>query len=253
MRTHHTRLYFRALIVAGVFLALITVAPQRTAAQNVVEPVTWQRSLAEAQLESRENGRPVLLLVTGGIWCDPCVWLETNVLRSSAIAERITRSYIPVRLLDTQSEARAVEVDRLPTLLVLDPAGNERLRLDGALTARTLDNELRLVAERIATTAEPGMRPEGERDLFDRARFRIGSGTLWNAGGGRWYSEDAGISPQLDEFDRDEEFLYLMDGSSGAVLAISIPDEGGTLWRWDRREETWVQEATMTRLPDAER
>lgn len=242
-----------ALPITALILALLPAAFTPIAAQSVVEPIAWGDSLAAARAESAETGRPILLLVTAGIWCDPCVWLDTNVLRSPEIADRVARSFFPVRLMDTQREARAVEVTRLPTLIVLDPAGNERLRLDGAITARTLDNELRLVAERIAATAPSADIPEGERDLFDRARFRIGSGTLWNAGGGRWYSEDAGIPPQLEEFDRDEQFLYLMDGSSGDVLAISIPDGGRSLWRWDRRQETWVEEATMMRLPDAER
>lgn len=242
-----------AVTVAVVLAIESALVPSFVAAQSVIEPIAWQNSLAEARVASAESGRPVLVYVTGGVWCDPCVWLETTVLRETAIAELVSHSYIPVRLSDTGLEWRALGIDRLPTLLVLDPVGNERLRLDGVLTARALENELRLVAQRIAATVPPTAPPEETRGLFDRARFRIGSGTLWNAGGGRWYSEDAGIPPQLEEFDRDEEFLYLIDATSGIVLAISIADEGRSLWRWDRRQESWVEEAAMTRLPDAER
>ncbi len=240
MISHHVRRFALFLL----FVCAFGVSAQQSSR------IAWLDSLADARASA--EARPLLVFITAGIWCDPCDWVETNVMGDPIIAEIITQRFTPVRLNDLDTDA--LVVDRLPTVVVIDRTGSERMRLAGPITARTLERELRLVADRITVTAPPPIDQGDQRDVFARARFRIGSsGTLLNTGGGRWISEDAGIPPRLDEFDRDDQFLYLMDSSSGTVLAISIPDGGQTLWRWDRIAETWMQQSVLTRLPDSDR
>jgi hypothetical protein len=271
-RNTHGNRFRNTLMVA---LLLLTAA-------HGARAIPWLDSLDSALAESQQTSRPVLLFVTGGAWCDPCVWLEENSLATDSIRSLVRVGFVPVRLLDTDPGWEQYGVRRLPTIVVLSSDGSELGRVAGAATAEMLQAELAPLASArqpassagsvaelpsldtgpAATTATtdatgdppqpvPPQRAEGEH--LRGAVFRIGDkGTLWNDGGAFWYSQDAGLPPRLEEYDRDEVFLYLRDRASATLLGVPVARTGrevfSVLWKWDVETRRWEEAAELERI-----
>ena len=243
--------------------------------------ISWLNDLDEAMAESRRTDRPVLLLVTGGAWCDPCNWLEENSLSKDSIRSLVRVGFVPVKLLDTEPGWDRHGVRRLPTIVVLSPDGSELGRVAGAATAEMLQAELapltatrrrspsvdapvvgvpdidtsRSAATGTVPVIPPGMvsPQEDDGDHLRGAVFRIGAkGTLWNDGGAFWYSQDAGLPARLEEYDRDEIFLYLRDRASATLLGVPVARTGrevfSVLWKWDIENRRWEEAAELERI-----
>lgn len=230
---------YAARLVFGLFLS------------SAVAALPWTEDVDSALAEAAKSGKPVLLLVTGGIWCDPCNWLEENTLSQRSVGSLITAGFVPVRILDTDPGWDAWGVERLPTLLVLNPEGKEIGRFAGAVTPQVLQ-------EGLAPHAASFPRPARESllsslEALRGAVFRIGAaGTLWNDGGANWFSQDAGLPPRLEEYDRDDTFLYLRDRGSATLLGVPL-EQGrrgakATLWRWNLDTRDWEEAAELERL-----
>lgn len=241
-------------VYLAILLLGIIAAPSRLGA------ISWTDDVNVAMHEAEQAGKPVLLLVTAGTWCDPCKWLEDNTLSESSVKSLVNAGFVPVRLLDTEPGWERWGVRRVPTILILDAGGEELARIPGAITAAVLQERLAPLAaslmhdpatvRRIET--EP-VEPDMVLDTLRGAVFRIGSaGTLWNDGGANWYSQDAGLPPRLEEYDRDDTFLYLRDRTSGTLLGVPLerPRRGGRapLWRWNLDARDWEEAAVLERL-----
>ncbi|MEX2442764.1 MAG: thioredoxin family protein [Alkalispirochaeta sp.] len=225
-------------------VTLLLIVPAAVTAQ-------WETDVEEALSRAESTGRPLMVFVTGGAWCDPCTWMEDNSLTSPELRSRLRDEWIAVRIPDTDPTWKRWNVQRLPTILYLDTQGQEVERTVGAVTADTLVRTMTEVRRELAMV---GTR-DGEGDaggeessvatvtgLQMGTRYRIGSGSIWNDGGALWFTEDAGLPPRLEEYDRDEAFLYLRDGSSGTVLAITVAENvQPSLWRWNQSDRRWLE------------
>ncbi len=215
--------------------------------------VEWVAGLDRSLEAARRDGRPVVVLVTARVWCDPCSWLEVNTLSAPDVQRELADHWIAVRILDTDATWQRWEIDQLPAIVILDSDGNVLERLSGSISAQSLLTRLIGARERTSgAVGDPGEAAERTGDYGDDVRgavFRIGAGTLWNDRSGAWYSQDAGLPPRLDEYDRDAAFLYLRDESSATILAISV-DAGAerTLWRWDQQRRAWTEVGPLRRL-----
>lgn len=221
---------------------LLVVSPAATA--------QWENSVEDALSQAESTGKPILLLVTGGAWCDPCTWMEENSLTSPELRARLQEEWIALRIRDTDSAWQRWDITRLPTMLFLDPQGQELGRATGAVTADSLVRTMTQVRRELVLGSDTAGDTAGDEDsptevanvttLQTGTRYRIGSGIIWNDGGALWFTEDAGLPPRLEEYDRDEAFLYLRDGSSGTILAITVADDvPPSLWRWNQSERRW--------------
>ena len=215
--------------------------------------VEWAAGLDRSLEVAERDGQPVMVLVTARVWCDPCAWLEVNTLSAPDVQRELADHWVAVRILDTDATWQRWEIDQLPAIVILDSDGNLLERLSGSVTAQSLLTRLVDARERTSGTVAAGDgEPERPGDYGDELRgavFRIGAGTLWNDRSGAWYSQDAGLPPRLDEYDRDVAFLYLRDESSATILAISV-SEGSqrALWRWDQQGRTWTEVGPLRRL-----
>ncbi|MFO8043668.1 MAG: thioredoxin family protein [Alkalispirochaeta sp.] len=221
----------------------------------VVTPVAaqWASDVEDALRRAESTGRPAVVLVTGGAWCDPCTWMEDNSLTSPEIRARLEDEWVALRIPDTDPAWQRWDVERLPTLLYLDPQGQEVRRTVGAVTADSILRTMQEVRREVMLSASEDEVDDGEdgddggqpavasvTGLQTGTRYRIASGTIWNDGGALWFTEDAGLPPRLEEYDRDEAFLYLRDGSSGTLLAITVAEDvAPSLWRWDQNNRRW--------------
>lgn len=198
---------------------------------------------ATLQRAARED-RPVLVLITAGAWCDPCRWLEENTLTDPRLRSTLEPRWLAVRILDTDPAWQRWPLTRLPSLFILNPQGEVVGQTQGPVTAETLLRELSKAAPAAAapsTQEDPAAGVSGA-DALRGAQYRLGSGLIWNRGSGRWFTRDLGLPPQLEEYDRDEAFLYLRDEGSGTLLAITIaPGTSPSLWRWDAGNRGWEE------------
>lgn len=78
-------------------------------------------SLAEAEMRSAENGKPILILATAD-WCPPCQALKRGALTDPAVVELINEHTIPVYLEDGEhrEELRTLPIQSYPTTLIID-------------------------------------------------------------------------------------------------------------------------------------
>lgn len=231
--------------VSAIALVMALIASLPAAAQA---PGTgWATDFAAARARALSEGKPIAVVVTAGIWCDPCVWLDENTLSNRDVQRELSQAWVPVRINDTNPVWQQWDVRRLPTILLLSADGEVAATLDGAVTARTLLDRLTSISQSGETPDRPAAATD-DRDLSG-AVFRIGSGTVWNDGRGTWYTQDVGLPPQLTEYDRDEAFLYLRDEASATLLAITVmAGSDRSLWRWDQQQRTWDPVADLIRL-----
>ncbi len=221
----------------GLFLVLFVSFLSTGGAQSGT--IEWMTDPGGAFENAAENERSVLLLITGGIWCDPCRWFEENTLGDPALAALVRNGWVPLRLIDTDGASIPWSAQKLPTIVLVQSDGTEIERFSGMTPSTVL-------RERLIANAHAGA---GRRDDLNGAVFRIGSGMIWNDGGAGWYTQDAGLPPRLEEYDRDEEFLYLQDRPSATVLAITLARESTqrSLWKWDRQAGDWIQVGPLNR------
>jgi thiol-disulfide isomerase/thioredoxin len=212
--------------------------------------------------------RPIVVLVTGGTWCDPCRWFRENTLRDPSVVSLVRNAWVPLRLRDVDAASGRWPDDILPTLLFLDSSGEEVDRLAGTATAETVRARLVEVNRRISgdgdssettaediideapsdTGSESAPATDGTVDLRG-AVFQVAAGTIWNDGGALWYTESLGLPDRFEEYDRDSAFLYLRDPASATILAITVTDNDldRRLWRWDRAENGWQEVGPLVR------
>lgn len=207
----------------------------------------WAGSLELALEQAARDNRPIAVLITAGSWCDPCTWFADNSLASPQVRTALQDArlrgtgdagWITARISDTDPAWQRWNIERLPTLLYLSPAGDELARSTGAVTADTVVAQLRSIAGRYAgaSATNPAAADPGRAGT----QYLINNGRIWNDGGGRWYTQDAGLPSELIEYDRDASFLYLQDPATGTLLAITVAAEASpSLWRWDVDSRRW--------------
>jgi hypothetical protein len=231
------------VFLLGAFLLL---------AGNTIVGAQWTEDVDAALERADSEDLPVLVFVTGGAWCDPCTWMEDNSFTSPELRTRLSETWVAVRIPDTDPAWQRWEIERLPTVLYLDSQGEELQRTVGAVTADSIIRTMNDVRRELETTAGSDSEEDdsAEGDAAEDAvtglqkgiRYQIRSGSIWNDGGALWFTEDAGLPPRLEEYDRDAAFLYLRDGSSGTILAITVAEDvQPSLWRWNQNERRWIE------------
>ena len=245
-KTIARRIVHHAACLAMLVIGTVTYAQHSPA-------VEWATGIDRSLETARRDGQPVVVLVTARVWCDPCSWLVVNTLSTPDVQRELADPWIAVRIFDTDATWPRWDIDQLPAIVILDSEGVVMERLSGSITAQSLLTRLVAARERVGDTTavgdEPAARPGIHSEELQGAVFRIGAGTLWNDRLGAWYSQDAGLPPRLNEYDRDEAFLYLRDESSATILAISVVEGADpTLWRWDQQQRAWTEVGALRRL-----
>lgn len=113
--------------------------------------ITWLHDLQQAQQAARQSNRLVLAHFSAS-WCGPCKRMKRDVMPQPQVKQVILEHFIPVELdFDQQREiARSLEVDKIPTDLIMTPDGKVVARLQGLQPAARYSARLSQVAAEFA-------------------------------------------------------------------------------------------------------
>jgi len=134
----------RLLIIS--ILAVLSVAvyaAMRVGPNSESSPIQWHADLDAASDLALETDTPLLLDFTAD-WCPPCKWMKRNVFPVPEVVALLNDRFIPVQVDLTsrsgpnQELAKEYGIRGIPTLVVLNPVGQELDRVTGALEADQL-------------------------------------------------------------------------------------------------------------------
>jgi thiol:disulfide interchange protein len=129
----------RLLVIAAVALLAVRIGVHVHPPRPRPDLIAW-RDLASGEAEAARSGRAVLYEISAA-WCAPCGQLDRQVFHDPESARMIERRYIPVRIVDRQTEDGANppavqewldrhHVRAFPTLIV-ESHGRGAERLEG--------------------------------------------------------------------------------------------------------------------------
>jgi thiol:disulfide interchange protein len=120
-----------AFLVLGA--AWFFLADRRSQAPAGPSAVSWMEDYDAAMITAARKNQPVLLAFKA-TWCGPCKQMDREVFAQPAAAKALT-DWVPVHIdLDANKDlARKYQVEAVPTLIVLSPAGKEVARTEGAM------------------------------------------------------------------------------------------------------------------------
>lgn len=89
--------------------------------------VSWAPDYAEAQQQSVQSGKPMLLFFTA-TWCVPCRIMKRTIWADEQVAVEVNKRFIPLMAYADQSDMAELfsryHVGATPTTLITDPQGN---------------------------------------------------------------------------------------------------------------------------------
>jgi len=122
----------------------VDVAPAAAVNAEAAAGVLWQTDPEAAFEEARSSGRPVMLYFTAD-WCPPCHDLKAHVFPQPGFIEK-SRLFVPVYLDGDQPQAQMwgdkLGVIGYPTLVVMDSAGTEIIRVSGGMNLTAYEEVL---------------------------------------------------------------------------------------------------------------
>jgi thiol-disulfide isomerase/thioredoxin len=117
---------------AALALAVVTTSAGTAAAQGI--SFSEGRPFAEALKRARAEKKP-LMVDTYAVWCGPCKQLDRMTFADPTVGEWARKSVIAVKVDAEKGEGRRLAqryaVRAFPTILFLDPSGNELDRISG--------------------------------------------------------------------------------------------------------------------------
>ena len=109
---------------------------------------TMQQVLAEAK-----NKKKVLFVDVYATWCGPCKWMDENTFKDPRIMEKFNKSFVNYKVDGDSFEGVNVgityRIDSYPTYLFIGPDGRIIHRIEGAMPAENLIQEVDFVLKRV--------------------------------------------------------------------------------------------------------
>ncbi len=139
---------FVVMCFVGAAVAELPLGLGRLGFSGNHKQITWQNDLKTAYSLSNQQKKP-MLITFGASWCTYCKKLEKTTLSEEDMVRYIEANFIPVHLdFDKNREvAKVLEVETLPTIIVLSPEADLLGKIVGFKKADSLKDELEKSAQ----------------------------------------------------------------------------------------------------------
>jgi YHS domain-containing protein/thiol-disulfide isomerase/thioredoxin len=146
----------RAILSVAAAIAILAAAYSSSAATSA--GINWQPSFEEAKLLAAQSNRLILV----HFWapsCKECKKLDKDVFSQATVQQSINARFVPVKLNTDEypTTAKLYGVDRLPTDLIITPAGQIVGRMKCPPTAKEYVDQLNIAASGSGPAAAPGL------------------------------------------------------------------------------------------------
>ncbi|MEM8875019.1 MAG: thioredoxin family protein [Planctomycetota bacterium] len=128
------RLALVVLVPVMLLAALAYAAEEKETEQKI----PWQTDIEAALANGEESGTPSLLYFTAD-WCPPCKQMKKTTWVDDSVVAAL-EDYTPVYI-DADSQPQVLQsygVSAIPTIVLVDPAGEELFRTVGYVEAKAL-------------------------------------------------------------------------------------------------------------------
>lgn len=125
-------------LLAGLSLVLIIYAVQPRVPQSFTtdeKDLKWYTEHDEAIKEASRTGKNVFMVFSAS-WCPACQKLESETLQNTEVQRRLAEDFIAVKIdVDTSPALSSrYRIYGVPTVIILDPSGNEIGRREGYMS-----------------------------------------------------------------------------------------------------------------------
>lgn len=107
------------------------------------QDLSFQEALDKAADENK-----LVFLDCFTTWCGPCKWLDANTFKDKTVGDYFNEKFISIKIDMEKGEGKDLmkryQVTAFPTLLLLDPQGNEVKRMMGAMDSAKLLNQVKI-------------------------------------------------------------------------------------------------------------
>ncbi len=125
--------------------------------------ITWHRSLSEASAAAKKQSLPLMIDFEAD-WCGWCKKLDRETYSQAPVIRFVSAAFIAVKVdADKESEAmKKYKVSGLPTILFLEPGGQELGRIEGFREAAVFLEEAQKASSSGAAVQKLRQEAEGE-------------------------------------------------------------------------------------------
>lgn len=126
--------------------------------------IIWETDLNKAHELSVKTGKPILI-VFGASWCSHCRKMTDETLADPKLVEYVNKTFIPVGLEFDQNKrtARILEIDSLPSSIVLTPEADLVGRIVGHVDSRQYQSTLQRAIELKTNIEQVGLSRKASR------------------------------------------------------------------------------------------
>ncbi|WP_157605399.1 thioredoxin family protein [Schlesneria paludicola] len=152
------RLFLYEVVGSGFALASLAgavLADLPRMATTAAAKVKWQPNLKTAQKLAVQHDKPIMI-VFGATWCGPCRRFDNETLGDKQTVAMIESEFIPVHLdFDKDRKiAQILEVERVPSIIVLTPDADLLMRSVGFSDPREFQSKLTTALEKRAAVQQ---------------------------------------------------------------------------------------------------
>lgn len=222
-----TNLCYRPTTVTKEVRVRVTKNKTRTAALPKQRGgVAWVQNYKKALSEARNTGRNIFVVITAPEWCGYCKVLEARVFSKHQVAQALNKKFVPLQLLDTNSDRKKFRFDGYPTMLIAGANGKKIAEVYGR------DENSFLSAIKKYEKDDGGQDSNTDTSTVDSFDFSIQvTGNFKKTGTGWERRTKGGKTEKFTEHRRSKKYIILKSVSTGEFVALPIKGGKGLIYR----------------------
>ncbi|MCB1165244.1 MAG: thioredoxin family protein [Leptospiraceae bacterium] len=182
--------------------------------------INWVSSYDQAMAEAKKSGKNVFVVITAPSWCGYCQMLERDVFSKDNVAAALNGGFIPLRILDTNSDQNKFQFSGYPTMKIASSSG--QIVKDGGI-GRSEQSFLAAIAPFAKTNEQ-----ENTQEVLGKDEYRANLSIRVYKSGANWVVESPVTGKVLyTEARRDEKYIILKSTQKNEFLAVPLNGDQG--------------------------